>query len=208
MIKVPYIAKCQDYKKPEKSCSITLKSHNWDEEYPYSPFTKVRIWHTGDTLFLNYSVDEEFVTAKTDKDCGNVYKDSCVEFFLAFDSEGYYNIESNCIGRILMSHRKSRKENIEYASESVFRNIIRLSSLGESPFDLKENTKPWELTLKIPVSSFFKHKIPTLSGLKGKCNFYKCGDDLPRPHYMSWKPIFTEKPDFHRPEFFGEICFE
>ena len=25
------------------------------------------------------------------------------------------------------------------------------------------------------------------------------------PYYMSWSPIDTPKPDFHRPEFFGEI---
>ena len=25
------------------------------------------------------------------------------------------------------------------------------------------------------------------------------------PHYLSWNPIETPKPDFHRPEFFGEL---
>ena len=27
------------------------------------------------------------------------------------------------------------------------------------------------------------------------------------PHYLSWMPIDTPKPDFHRPEFFGKINF-
>jgi len=36
-------------------------------------------------------------------------------------------------------------------------------------------------------------------------NFYKCGDGLSKPHYLSWKPIVAEKPDFHRPEFFSTI---
>ncbi|MBO7233161.1 MAG: hypothetical protein J6V16_08435, partial [Bacteroidales bacterium] len=26
-----------------------------------------------------------------------------------------------------------------------------------------------------------------------------------QPHYLSWQPINTEKPDFHRPEFFGTL---
>ena len=36
---------------------------------------------------------------------------------------------------------------------------------------------------------------------------YKCGDELPHPHFRSWKSIETEKPDFHRPEFFAEVAF-
>ena len=35
----------------------------------------------------------------------------------------------------------------------------------------------------------------------------KCGDDLTVPHFLSWNPIKTEKPDFHRPEFFGTVKF-
>ena len=30
-------------------------------------------------------------------------------------------------------------------------------------------------------------------------------DKTAHPHYLSWSPIGTEKPDFHRPEFFGEL---
>ena len=36
-------------------------------------------------------------------------------------------------------------------------------------------------------------------------NFYKCGDATLLPHYLSWSQIDTEQPDFHRPEFFGEL---
>ncbi|MBR3471266.1 MAG: hypothetical protein IKH22_01600, partial [Prevotella sp.] len=36
---------------------------------------------------------------------------------------------------------------------------------------------------------------------------YKCGDCLSVPHYLSLFPITTERPDFHRPEFFQDIVF-
>ena len=39
-------------------------------------------------------------------------------------------------------------------------------------------------------------------------NLYKCGYNLSHPHFLSWRPIRTEKPYFHRPEFFGEVTFE
>ena len=38
-------------------------------------------------------------------------------------------------------------------------------------------------------------------------NFYKCASGSSQPHYLSWNPINTEKPDFHRPDFFGKIIF-
>ncbi len=41
-----------------------------------------------------------------------------------------------------------------------------------------------------------------------KANFYKCGDELQTPHFLSWNPIEIEKPDFHRPDFFGTLRFE
>ena len=34
------------------------------------------------------------------------------------------------------------------------------------------------------------------------------GDNLSHPHFLSWRPIQTEKPDFHRPEFFEQVTFE
>lgn len=39
-------------------------------------------------------------------------------------------------------------------------------------------------------------------------NFYKCGDKLQTPHFLSWNPINLEKPNFHCPEFFGTLNFE
>ena len=47
--------------------------------------------------------------------------------------------------------------------------------------------------------------------LKGKtlrANFYKCGDKLQQMHFLSWNPIDVPKPDFHRPDFFGEVTFQ
>ena len=39
-------------------------------------------------------------------------------------------------------------------------------------------------------------------------NFYKCGNQLPKPHFLSWNPIPTDNVQFHCPEFFGELDFE
>jgi hypothetical protein len=38
-------------------------------------------------------------------------------------------------------------------------------------------------------------------------NFYKCADDTEMPHFVSWSPIHLPTPNFHCPDFFGEIYF-
>ncbi len=51
------------------------------------------------------------------------------------------------------------------------------------------------------------HAIDSLEGKRIPANFYKCGDKLRTPHFLSWNKIEIEKPDFHRPDFFGELHF-
>lgn len=64
------------------------------------------------------------------------------------------------------------------------------------------------MTIIIPTEILVHEKNLQLSGLEAKANFYKCGDNTSKPHYLSWNPIGTESPDFHRPDFFGNLIFE
>ena len=192
---------------PEEANFTQLKCNNWSREFPYCPDVKIKLWHNDKSLFIHFKVEEDFVAAKADKNNGEVWKDSCVELFISFDDNGYYNIETNCIGKILMSHREGRKINVKYAGEEIIHSIKRITSLGTDPIPCRKNFHPWELTLEIPAKAFFKHNMSTLGGVSAKCNIYKCGDDLPSPHFISLFPIDTEKPDFHRPEFFQQIFF-
>jgi len=45
------------------------------------------------------------------------------------------------------------------------------------------------------------------SGTVWRANFYRCGGKTDT-QYACWNPIGCEKPDFHRPEFFGDLTFE
>lgn len=186
----------------------SIESNNWPEQFPYHPKVSAELSHDNNNLYLTYNVDEEYVAATALKDNDPVFKDSCVEFFVAFDDKGYYNIEANCAGTILMSHRKGRKIDVEYASPEILSKILRKPSLGREPFECKKAEGNWQLMLTIPASAFFKHDFKNLSGVKALCNIYKCGDELPRPHYLSMAPIETPQPDFHQPEFFTPVEFE
>lgn len=208
-LKIPFIKETpRDNSVPERAVRVKIDNNNWAKDFPYKPFMEAFLWHDGKNLHIKYVVDEEDVAAKASGDNGEVWKDSCAEFFITFDDKGYYNIESNCIGKILMSHRTGRKENVEYASPEVLASIERTASCGSHPFDTRKADGKWELKLTIPTAAFFKNNLAELNGVNARCNIYKCGDDLPKPHFLSWQPIHTPKPDFHRPEFFGEIEFE
>ena len=206
-ISIPFIKEWNS-EPPREALKVEINCHNWSKDYPSDSEAFCHMWHSGDLLYLDFSVKEEFVRAEIGEDNGKVSKDSCVEFFISFDKEGYYNIEANSIGKVLMSHRKSRKENVIYAPGAVLDSIKRVASLGSEPFECKKSDGIWRLSLQIPLKAFFVHDFESFKGLKARANFYKCGDLLPHQHFLSWQPIDTETPDFHRPEYFGDIEFQ
>lgn len=180
---------------------------NWPA-YPYKPEVSFRIAHTEDAILLHYKVTEDSVRAKYGEDNGNVWTDSCVEFFSIPAGDGiYYNLECNCIGTILLAAGAVRN-NREHASQEITRQVQRWASLGNQPFEERVGECMWEVALLIPYSVFFKHAIKNLDGMDINANFYKCGDELQTPHFLSWNPIKIENPDFHRPDFFGVLEFE
>lgn len=180
---------------------------NWSN-FPYRPDVQFRIAHTDHAILLDYRVTEASVRAIASGDNGAVWKDACVEFFSVPANDGiYYNMECNCAGTLLIGAGAER-EGRERAPQAVLDKVLRWSSLGRVPFAERVGACSWELALVIPYSTFFKHQITSLDGVTIRANFYKCGDDLQTPHYLSWNPIDLKKPNFHCPEFFGELYFE
>ncbi len=117
---------------------------------------------------------------------------------------GYYNFEFNCAGTCLLGFGKSRNKRHQLPEELIGR--IRHQSSLMPPAGAEADIS-WELTVEIPFDVFNYHQITSLNGKKVRANVYKCGDDLPEPHFLAWNNIKTEVPDFHRPEFFGSMEF-
>ncbi|MFR9523231.1 MAG: carbohydrate-binding family 9-like protein [Rikenellaceae bacterium] len=183
-----------------------IKEVNWPEEYPDLPHVSFTLAHDGDNIYIKYWVEEQASLARITQDYGDVYTDSCVEFFISFGSEGYYNIEFNAIGYGLMSH-KIRREDTEWAPKELLSSIERYPSLPRKEFE-ETHLDNWSLMLKLPKEIFFKENLTTLNGVEAKANFYKCGDNLKTPHFVSWGKIEAEAPNFHLPAFFKAISFE
>lgn len=184
-----------------------INTVNWDA-YPYRPKVEFRIAHTTNAFLLHFQVKEASVRAKYGEDNGSVWTDSCVEFFSIPAGDGiYYNIECSCIGTILVGAGAQRSDR-QHAPQEVMDQVQRWASLGRKPFVERIEECNWEVALIIPYSVFFKHNITTLDGQTVKANFYKCGDELQTPHFLSWNPIPVETPDFHRPDCFGTLEME
>ncbi len=186
--------------------SHKIDTINW-KEYSEKPEVSFKIAHDGNNIFIKYYVKEKHIRAVNTEINDSVWEDSCCEFFIAPNNAGYYNIEVNCIGTSLMGYGKNKKERKRFTVELI-KGIKTLSSLGKETIEAKSGDFDWQLTIIIPKEVLQKNEINTLSGKTFKGNFYKCGDKTPVPHFLSWNPIEVEQPNFHRPDFFGELIFE
>lgn len=175
---------------------------NWNE-FPYMPEVSFKIAHSDKAVAVMFEVSEDNVKAVTTESNGPVWEDSCVEFFIKHPVKpGYMNIEINCIGTALAAYRTSRNDASHFPEEKIA-SIRRVCSLPHEPVDIHEKGKKWWLIEVVPFE---------LLGIEGKpeslrANFYKCGDKCETMHFLSWNPIGIPQPDFHRPDFFGEIRF-
>lgn len=181
---------------------------NWPEDFPYKPDVQFRVWHDREHFNIIFRVSEETTKAEQDSVGAPVHRDSCVECFIQpEDGEKYYNFEWNAAGHLAMAWRSGR-EDAESAPADVIESVSAVPSLGSTPFGEKSVGKPWTLEVAIPVSALFRSSLSSWKGLRCRINFFKCGDGLKKQAFLSWAPIDTPTPDFHRPEFFREAVFE
>ncbi len=185
----------------------SLDCVNWPSQFPDHPGVKFNIAHDSDSIFIEFEVVEPWSRAVADN-MGHVWEDSCVETFLCPNPEDgiYYNLECNCAGAFLLCAGKGRHERVSAPAE-VLAKVKTFSSVEHTHFE-KEHIPYWKVAIVIPKEAFFLHDVKTLDGAHFKGNFYKCGDALPTPHFVTFAPIATASPDFHRPEFFADIYFE
>lgn len=180
---------------------------NWPDNYPYTPEVSFRAFHTGDFLVVRFDVREEVTAALVTEDNGRVWTDSCVELFIAPDEKGYYNFETTCIGCMLLGYN-TPGHGPEHATADILAGIRRIGSLPPVPFAERMGDNRWSMTIVIPPSALFRHELESWDGADLRVNLYKCGDELSKPHFLSWKAIDNPSPNFHLPRFFGRFRLE
>jgi len=183
---------------------LPIASANWGEA-PQGVEAKVRMAYTPDCVQLEYQVIEPTVRALHTQPQSAVFEDSCVEFFFSAEAwDGYFNLECNAIGTLLAAFGPSRSKRKKLELDQLAR-IETQASLGREPFSERPAVASWTVQVALPF-----HLLPgspPQAGAEWTVNFYKCGNALSPPHYLSWNPIESTQPDFHRPECFGTLVF-
>ncbi len=205
-IRVPFIA---DFEEVDLDTALELEGArfqvdqvNWPSEYPYAPFCAGRLARTEDALIVDFRVSGLDLRARNTEDNGTQWEDSCVEaFFENPDGSEYYNFEINPLGKVLAACGASRNDRVKRPVEEM-QEILRTAQF-EGPQEYDGGIWNWRVTVVIPFRLLGAD--PDNLPEKIRANFYKCGDLTAHPHFVSWSPIGTPAPDFHRPEFFGEL---
>lgn len=180
---------------------------NWKKSFPKFLPVNVRVAHDGNRLYLYYMVIGEKLRAANTCDFGSVWKDSCVEFFMQREGEnGYRNFECNVLGVMLSRQQEARGQGGVFQTD-MMPAIFRHGTLAHR-YEGDQQLTDWTMYLEIPKQALGFADHESLVGQRIRANFYKCGDETPEPHYLSWNPIDTPKPDFHVPKFFGLLELE
>jgi hypothetical protein len=208
-ITVPYLSLADQFDMIELSRSLDSKDRHVIAEiswpsWSYKPEVRFSIAHNDQSIFLKYYVSERETKTVYTEINDPVYKDSCVEFFISFNQgNSYYNLEFNSKGVCLAGYGVNREERELLPVEVV--ELIKCFPICHPVYG--DETTRWELCLHIPVGVFCYDQLPELSSKEASANFYKCGDDLALPHFLSWNQIDSDEPNFHLPEYFGKLTF-
>lgn len=177
----------------------------WPGQFPYRPMTSFSAAWSATAIYVDFLVRCNYLRAEHYLPQSAVSEDSCVEFFFQPHADGeYWNFEFNCIGAVNASHRLTRPAPTRL-TEAEIAAILRHPSCGTRPFRELEGLFTWSLLVAIPLDlvGLDPDNMPT----DARGNFYKCASATQEPHFLSWCPVYTERPDFHRPESFGRILF-
>ena len=176
-----------------------IDSYVWDVS-GYRPEARAYVAWSEEGLHVLLCAREKEICVQATEFNGEVYKDSCLECFLQpfADDPRYLNIEVNAGGTALIGFGSGRSDRIRLPELPHGMNIRASRHRGEW----------WAVAYVIPRKLLMKlyGRVPGPgSAMRG--NFYKCDESI-HPHFGSWNPIVHFQPDFHRPEWFGELTLE
>ena len=118
-------------------------------EYPYLPSVNFKIAHTQKSILLTYNVQEKHFKAIYRKSNEPVYRDSCVEFFISFDKEHYYNFEFNSLGTALVGYGT---EDRAFRQHLPIELVEKIKAKGIVTINKAEGTgTEWVLHVEIPL---------------------------------------------------------
>ncbi len=179
-----------------------IESYTWGKEYTPKAYAQLA-FVKGEGFALKMLCEEKSPKTTLFNYNDPVCTDSAMEFFASYDnkSKKYLNFEINSAGTFRSAVRIERNDKTS---------IDKIIDINKISVKTEKTENEWSVEVFFPldvikalfgVDSFD-------SGYTFKGNFYKCGDDTAVPHFGSWSPITLQSPNFHCPEFFGNLIIE
>lgn len=184
---------------------------NWNE----IPWTKVehQMWGTDtditmaaqlcysdEGIHVHLQAQEAHIRAEEPIPYGMACQDSCMEFFFCPEENDsrYFNIEMSASGCAYIGVGHNRYDSVRLLPES-----------GNALKNLRINRTAdgWEVyyTFSLEFIRIFFPGCELYEGKKLRANLYKCGDFTVQEHYIAWNFLDVQTPDYHLPEWFGEM---
>jgi hypothetical protein len=205
-----------DWNNPAWVCADTLEIKNFrPESSDHRPQTFARLLFDSAGIHGIFHVRDRYVRCQRMNYMDEVWKDSCVEFFIQPKSDkGYFNFEFNCGGAFLVCYivDPTRGPNLfkdfVRIPEKIARETKVQSSLPRIVDPEISESLDWSLQFFIPFTLLEKYvgAIDDTRGQIWRGNFFKCVEQNSHPHWASWSPV--DEFNFHLPRCFGTIEFE
>lgn len=179
---------------------------NWEKFTGYDPQAEFQMIHDDKNIYIRLTAHNDYIVSKCKNINDMVCGDSCMEAFFTIPSkpDTYFNFEFNSAGVMFLGCGKSRSGRTTVDPEIIKKYVTVMAEADKIP---QNQRGKWQVTAIIN-----KELFPVLVGEeftpgKARGSFYKCGDRV-IPHFIAWNKIGTDHPDFHTPEYFGDIIFE
>ena len=160
-----------------------------------------QLCYDADTLYVRQQAWEKDIRAERTGYLQQVCEDSCMEFFFApGEDDRYFNVEINPNGCIHLGFGPGRHGRVQVVPKQMEQLFAVESARTEDG---------WTLTYRIPLQliRLFFPEYRFVPGATLRANCYKCGDLTAHPHYITWNPVSSDTPDYHRPQDFGLMIF-
>ncbi len=164
---------------------------------------QAQICYDDENFYLRLAAVEPHIRKENQPDnlLAEVCEDSCLEFFIQpTDRADYLNFEINPNRAIYLGFGPNLPANIRQI-------VPEVQELLDIQTELTADG--WTLTYRVPFA-FIRRFFPDFNPQKGdkvRANFYKCGDETKKMHFLAWNPIDNEVPAFHIPRDFGCLTF-
>jgi hypothetical protein len=180
----------------------------------HRPSARVRLVHGHNGLRGIFDVQDQFVRSVRTNYMDEVWKDSCVEFFMQPRPDaGYFNLEMNAGGAHLCSYIEDPEripggfKKFTRLPPVIGRKIQVHSSLPKIVDPEITEAIRWQVNFSVPFAVLEEYvgKLGEVRGQVWRGNFYKCADESSHPHWGSWAPV--DELNFHLPRCFGSLRF-